>query len=211
MHEILPGILEKDWSEIERKLETVRPFAKSIHVDIIDGKFAPNTTFLDPKPFAKYAKDFFLELHMMVDDPLVYLEPFAAAGFQRFLGHIEEMPDQAAFVAKAQHYGEVGLVLDGPTPLDAINVPLADLDTLLIFTAEKAGFSGQPFQEDRLEKIKQLHEELPFLPLEVDGGTSQQTITQSAKAGATRFVATSALFTSGNSEEAYHALSSLVT
>ena len=58
--EILPGILEKDWAGIERKMEIVRPFARAVHIDILDGKFAPNTTFLGPKPFAKYAKDFLL-------------------------------------------------------------------------------------------------------------------------------------------------------
>ena len=59
MFEVIPGILEKQWSEIERKIEIVKPFAKSIHIDIIDGKFAPNITFLDPTPFAKYTKDIF--------------------------------------------------------------------------------------------------------------------------------------------------------
>ena len=70
MYEIIPGILEKEWGEIERKIEIVKPFTESIHVDIIDGKFAPNTTFLDPAPFAKYSQDIFFELHMMVKAPV---------------------------------------------------------------------------------------------------------------------------------------------
>ena len=52
--EIIPGILEKDWPSIEIKIQQVLPFAKAIHIDLIDGKFAPNTTFLDPAPFKKY-------------------------------------------------------------------------------------------------------------------------------------------------------------
>ncbi|MBI2622555.1 MAG: hypothetical protein HYW64_00450 [Candidatus Levybacteria bacterium] len=120
MLEIIPGILEKDWSEIERKIELVRPFAKTIHIDILDRKFAPNTTFLDPLPFAKYTLPSsgqafpssgqapFFELHMMVEEPIQYLKPFADAGFKRFLGHIEKMSDQAEFVAQGQLLGEVG-------------------------------------------------------------------------------------------------------
>ena len=69
MHEILPGIgsQEHDWPEIEKKLELVKPFAKSVHIDIVDGKFAENTTFLDPTPFAKYTKEMLSDLHMMVE------------------------------------------------------------------------------------------------------------------------------------------------
>src|SRR5689334_22078813 len=107
--EILPGILEKEWNAIESKIHTIKPFSNTIHVDLLDGKFAPNTTLLDPTPFKKYSNDFTLELHMMVDNPIQYLKPFADAGFKRFVGHVEKMPDQVAFVAEAQLYGEVGL------------------------------------------------------------------------------------------------------
>jgi len=211
MHEIIPGILEKDWSAIEEKFKQIRSFAKTVHIDLIDGKFASNTTFLDPQPFVQYSKDFFLELHLMVEDPIDYLEPFAKAGFRRFLGHIEKMPDQIAFLAKAEHLGEVGLAVDGPTPLDLLQVSLADLDALLLFTGGKAGFSGQPFAKNRLDKVKALHTKEPFLPLTVDGGTTLISIPHSSHAGAVRFIATSALFTSNNPEAAYHALLTAAT
>ena len=141
MYEIIPGILEKDWDSIQRKIELVKPFAKTIHIDIIDGKFAPNTTFLDPKPFEKYSKDIFFELHMMVEEPINYLKPFADAGFKRFLGHIEKMSNQAEFVAQGQMLGEVGLAVDGETPLHEVGVSIDDLDALVIM-AIKAGFSA---------------------------------------------------------------------
>jgi ribulose-phosphate 3-epimerase len=192
MCDILPGILEKDWPSIERKLELVKPFAKSIHVDILDGKFAPNTTFLDPKPFAKYARDFIFELHMMVEEPITYLKPWADAGFQRFIGHIERMSDQVAFVAQAQLLGEAALALDKNTPVDALQVPLDDLDALLIMTIQ-AGFSGQQYLEELIQKVKDLRMKTT-IPIEVDGGTNDETICISAAAGATRFVATSFLF-----------------
>lgn len=208
MYEIIPGILEKEWSEIERKLNLVKPFAKVIHIDLLDGKFAPNTTVLDPKPFAKYSKDFIFELHMMVNEPIQYLQPFADAGFQRFLGHIEKMSSQDEFVALAQTYGEVGLVLDKDTPVDAIKVPLDDLDVVFVMTI-KAGFSGQAFMPELLGKVKTLREKTS-LPIEVDGGISDTTITQAKEAGATRFITTSFLFKSENCQEQYEKLKHLI-
>jgi ribulose-phosphate 3-epimerase len=204
MFEILPGILEEDWKEIERKLEIYRPFAKRIHVDFLDRKFAPNTTFLDPAPFAKYAQDFIFEAHMMLEDPINYLKPFADAGFQRFIGHVEKMPDQVAFVAAGELLGEVGLGIDADTPLDAIKVSLEDLDTILIMTV-KAGFSGQQFMEQNLDKVKQLVKKTT-IPIEVDGGVNESTIKVGCAAGASRFVATSFLFGAETPEKQYQLL-----
>ncbi|MBI4089726.1 MAG: hypothetical protein HY424_03420 [Candidatus Levybacteria bacterium] len=194
MFEVIPGILEKEWSEIERKIELVKPFAKVIHVDIIDGKFAPNTTFLDPKPFQKFTPELFFELHMMVENPIEYLKPFADAGFKRFLGHIEKMEDQEEFVAQGQLLGEVGLAIDGPTNIDSVKVPFEDLDCLLLMTI-KAGQSGQTFVPEYLKKTETLRQTQGHLPtLEIDGGINSETIIQAKNAGATRFVATNYIF-----------------
>lgn len=208
MFEIIPGILEKDWAEIERKLEIYRPFAKSVHIDLIDGKFAPNTTFPDPSPFAKYSQDFLLELHMMVEDPVVYLKPFADAGFARFIGHIEKMPDQTEFVAQAQLLGEVALGIDAQTPIDAIKASLDDLDSILVMTV-KAGFSGQSFLEQNLEKVRQLAARTT-IPIEIDGGVDGSTIKTGCAAGARRFVATSFLFGTDSPQQQYQLLKECV-
>lgn len=217
--DIIPGILEKEWSAIEQKLAMVKPFAKTVHIDLLDGKFAPNTTWMDPKPFAKFSKDFVFELHMMVDNPLQYVKPFADAGFTRFLGHIEKMSDQAEFIATAEMYGDVGLAIDGPTSLGNIKVAYEDLDCLLFMTI-KAGMSGQAFEVVHLEKIKALRQAQgdmfeitangkPF-PIEVDGGINDQTILLARDAGATRFITTSYLFGSPNPAEQYKKLQTLL-
>jgi ribulose-phosphate 3-epimerase len=204
--EIIPGILEKEWTEIERKINLVIPFAKSIHIDIIDGKFAPNATFLDPKPFAKYRKDLLIEAHLMVEEPIRYLKPFAAAGFKRFLGHIEKMSDQVEFVAQGQLLGEVGLAVDGPSSLQEVKVPYSDLDCLLIMTI-KAGEAGQVLNPDYLKKARALRQaQGQLLQIEVDGGINDKTIVQARKAGATRFVANSFLFNSKDPRAQHHLL-----
>lgn len=194
MYEIIPshGTYTKDWAEIEKRIESVRPFAKTIHVDVVDGIFAPNKTFADPAPFKKYAKDFLLEVHLMVDSPINYIQAWADAGFARFIGQIEKMPDQAEFVAAAQLLGEVVLAIDKPTKVEDIHVPFQDLDGLLVMTIQ-AGLSGQQFEEALVEKVKALRSQTD-LSIEVDGGINDQTILVAEAAGANRFVVTSFLF-----------------
>src|SRR3989338_9722922 len=198
-HRIIPGILEKDWPSIEMKIQQVLPFAKAIHIDLIDGKFAPSATFMDPQPFKKYTKDAFFELHMMVEEPINYLKPFSDAGFQRFIGHIEKMSDQVEFVAKGQLLGEVGLGIDQDSELDKIEVSFSDLDILLFITI-KSGASNQEFAEKNLEKIKKTREKT-FIPIEVDGGINDQTIFLAKKSGADRFVTTSFIFKEAPQEQ----------
>ena len=201
--EIIPGILEKDWAEIEKKIELVKSFAPFVHIDLLDGKFAENTTFLDPKPFEKYKDEINLEVHMMVEDPEHYIEPFAKAGFRRFIGHIEKMPDQVSFVARAQLWGEVGLALDTETPIEKINVSFEDLDFITVMTV-KAGFSGQEFLGEMLKKCRSIREKTN-LPIEIDGGVSDSVLTSAKEVGVTRCVATSFLF-SQNPREQYELL-----
>ncbi|MDP3987921.1 MAG: hypothetical protein Q8P80_02145 [Candidatus Levybacteria bacterium] len=195
MFEVIPGILEKGWDQIEQKIELILPFAKTVHIDIVDGKFAPNTTFLDPKPFAKYKDKIFLELHLMVDNPVEYLKPWADAGFKRFIGQIEKMPDQVEFVAQGQLLGEVGLAIDGPTSPEELKIPLEDLDTVLVMTI-KAGFSGQSFNPEYLKKIREILKQVQNdkVSIEVDGGINDQTIKLARDAGANRFSATSFIY-----------------
>jgi len=193
MCEIIPGILEKDWSEIEKKLKIAKSFAKSVHIDIADGKFAPNTTFLDPDPFSKYTKELFFEVHMMVENPMQYLEPFAKAGFKRFIGQIEKMPDQTKFIAKAKSLGEVGLAIDGPTSLDSIKVSYQDLDCVLIM-AIKAGQSGQVFNPNCLKKVEMLKQVQHDMKIEIDGGINDKTILLAKNSGVNRFISTSFIF-----------------
>lgn len=212
--EIIPGILEKKWEDIERKIELVKPFAKTIHIDLLDNKFAPNSTWMDPAPFKKYSGDVFFELHMMVENPAQYLRPFADAGFRRFLGHVERMGNVAEFVAQGQILGEVGLAIDGPTDIVDRNIPYQDVDCLLFMTI-KAGFSGQKFTQDHLDKVKKARrdageKELPFFPIEVDGGVNDETIRLAKEAGATRFVTTSFLYKHEDPQQQYKKLQELL-
>jgi ribulose-phosphate 3-epimerase len=215
-----PGTENKTFEEIEKKILSVRSFVRTIHIDVCDGKFAPNVTFSDPEPFKKLTRDLpedesgwetgekglFFEIHLMVEDPIAHIKKWADAGFRRFIGQIEKMPSQNEFVAEAQMYGEVGLAVDGPTPLDTVAVNYDDLDVILFYTADKAGFSGKSFQEDRLEKVKALRKVNEYIPVEVDGGINDETIQIAAEAGVTRFVTTGFLFGLETPEKQYKLL-----
>ena len=213
--QIIPGILEKDWSAVESKLEQIKTFTNTAHIDIIDGKFVNNKTFLDPEPFRKYAAELFLELHMMVIDPVEFVEQWAAAGFKRFLGHAEHMTSQKEFVEEAKKYGEVGLALDGPTHISQIKVPFEQLDSILVYTSNRVGFSGPSMMDDRLDKVRHLRRLTNMLalrspatnvPIEVDGGINDKTILRAKDAGATRFVSTSYIWQSQTCAEQYKKL-----
>lgn len=208
-HKIIPGILEKSWEDIEKEINILKTFSSKIHIDIIDGKFAKNLTFLDPTPFSKYSKELTFEAHLMVEEPINYLESFAKAGFKKFIGHIEKMASQEDFVAEAELLGEVSLALDLPTPLDLITTSFEDLDSVFLMDV-KAGFSSQTFDPSLIEKIKTLRAKT-FIPIEVDGGINDQTIILAKDAGANIFVATSYISKSSEQLKAYQTLESKIT
>jgi ribulose-phosphate 3-epimerase len=210
MYEIIPspGTENKSFDEVEKKIRSVQSFARTIHIDVCDGIFAPNKTFADPEPFKEFIKQMatersgwvtedkgiLFEVHLMVEEPINYLQKWADVGFTRFIGQVEKMSSQEEFIAKAQLLGEVGLAIDGPTPLDALKANYDDLDVVLFYTGDKAGFSGGTFKEDRLEKIKALRKLEEYLPIEADGGINDETIAVAAESGLTRFVTTGFLF-----------------
>lgn len=208
--QIIPGVLEKDWNAIENKFKQIKTFTNTVHIDIIDGKFVNNKTFIDPEPFKKYSGELFLELHMMVIDPVKLVEPWGKAGFRRFLGHVEHMSSQKEFVDEAKKYGEAGLALDGPTHISAIKIPFDELDAILIYTSNRVGFSGPPLMEERLDKIRHLRK-LTNIPIEADGGINDKTIERAGDAGATRFVSTSYISSSQNPSEQYNKLLELAS
>ncbi len=204
---IIPAILENTWEEIEKKLIICGEFTKTIHIDFIDGKFTNTTTFLEFEPFKKYSSYFTLEAHLMVEEPIKYLDRLSSAGFKRFIGHVEKMSDQVEFVAKGEVLGEVGLAIDLQTPIGNIKVSLDDLDQILLMSVA-AGKSGQTFDNSVIEKIKTLRSKY-LGRIEIDGGINDQTLMLAKTSGANTFCVTSFLFKE-NPKEQYQTLQSLL-
>lgn len=207
MSELIPGILEKDFAEIEKKLQIIKSFSQKVHIDFLDGKFSPEVSFMDFPQFSKYKNDFFMEAHLMVEDPSQYVKQLASAGFKRFLGQVEKMENLEEFIAKGQIFGEVGLALDIHTLIDVISIPFDDMDTILLMSV-KAGQSGQEFMPEVLEKIRTLRQ-ITQIPIEIDGGINEQTLVQAKQEGAERFVVTSSIFKSQDPMESFEKLLTL--
>ncbi len=204
---VIPTILEKTWEEIEKKFEVYEEFAKAVHIDFLDGKFEKNLTFLGIKPFSKYSKYFDLEAHLMVDEPINYLDNLSKAGFKTFLGQVEKMSDQVEFIAKGEALGAVGLALDIETPVSDIKVPYEDLDRILLMGIH-AGASGRPFDERVLSKVKSVTQS-SFANVQIDGGVDDKTLPILKSAGANIFCVNSFLF-KGDPKGQYQLLQSLL-
>lgn len=193
MVDIIPGILEKDWSEIERRIKLVAPYVSWVQIDVADNTLVPNTTFLDFNKFRACPESVSLEGHLMVTSPEKYIRPLVDAGFKRLIAHLEAN-DPRIFLDQARfEHVEVGIAIDGPTEFEQIEPFLEEIDCCLVMMIE-AGFSGQEFQPENLEKIKTIHQGFPDLPIEVDGGINETTAKIVKDAGATRLVSTSYLF-----------------
>ena len=193
MVDVIPGILEKEWVSIEERVKIAEPFVEWVQIDVADNTLVPNTTFLDFSKFISLGSKPFLEGHLMVVNPEKYIKSMSDAGFKRLIAHVE-CHDPRIFLDQAKYeHVEVGVAIDGATELELAEPFLEEVDMVLVMTIE-AGFSGQPFLIENLEKIKTIRENFPDLPIEVDGGINDQTAKLVIEAGATRLVSTSYLY-----------------
>jgi len=198
MIDIIPGILEHEWKPIEDKLLVVAPFVPWVQIDVMDNTLVPNTTFLDfsnfsPSKLLPQLTHLSFEAHMMVAHPEKYIKPLADAGFKRLIAHVE-CHDPRLFLDQVKYeHVEAGMAIDGSTEFEQIEPFLEEIDFVLVLTIE-AGFSGQEFMPETLEKIKKIHENFPDLPIEVDGGINPKTAGLVIDAGATRLISTTYLF-----------------
>lgn len=206
--QVIPGIQEATLSEIERRIHLVEPYVKWIQIDVTDKTLTLNESFRNPKAFANLKTKINLEVHLMTKNAAKKAQEWINAGFKRIIAHVEiDKPQE--FINNVKGKAQVGLALDGPTPIEVILPYVSQIDTVLIMMY-KAGPSGQKFQPEQLEKIRILHQRYPKLPIEVDGGTSIETIRETEKAGAVRFVATSAIYKSDNIKEAIGKLQGII-
>jgi len=196
---IAPSILAADFAHLARDIETVSPHVDLLHVDVMDGHFVPNIS-LGPPVLAslRQATDMYLDCHLMITDPFTYLEPLKEAGADGVTVHIEAVPDPTAVFAEAARLGlDVGLVINPPTPVSAIE-PYLDRTNMVLVMSVHPGFGGQSFIGTSLEKIERLRELIDSRGLstdiEVDGGIDLRTIGPASEAGATVLVAGTSVF-----------------
>jgi ribulose-phosphate 3-epimerase len=196
MIDVIPGIYDKDEAEVRRKIALVAPYVSWIQIDFSDGTLVPKISLTDIAVLEKIIKEYpslSFEAHLMVDHPEKYVRDLSGAGFKRLIAHVESA-DPRLFLEEAEYESiEVGMAIDGPTDFEQIEPYLDNVDFVLVITSEM-GASGQPFQPETVDKVKQIHENLPDLPIEVDCGINDKTARMARDAGATRLAVTSYLF-----------------
>ena len=202
MAKIAPSILSADFANLERDIHDLeKNGADLVHVDIMDGIFVPNISIGIPvvqaiRPVTKLP----LDVHLMIDRPIRYIEQFVKAGADYLTIHIEADQPQNTLEAldKIRSLGcKAGIVLKPKTPAEAAIPYLEKCDMILIMTVEP-GFGGQKFMADQMDKVRQLKEWMedlnPDCLIEVDGGVDANTCAVCKEAGANVLVAGSAYF-----------------
>ena len=209
MARIAPSILSADFANLERDIRNIAENGGDwVHVDVMDGIFVPNITIGIPVVSAlRKVTDLPLDVHLMIDRPVRYVEDFVKAGADYVTIHIEADQPQNTLEAldKIHALGcKAGIVLKPKTPAEAAIPYLEKCDMILVMTVEP-GFGGQSFMADQMDKVRQLREWMddinPNCHIEVDGGVDAGTCSVCKEAGADVLVAGSAYFKAVNRAE----------
>jgi ribulose-phosphate 3-epimerase len=199
-HGVAPSILASDFARLGAQVaEVMDAGARTIHVDVMDGHFVPPITMgaLVVEALADQVHDSgaLIDVHLMVDRPERHVEDFAKAGADHITVHAEATPHVHYALQAVREAGcTAGLALCPATPVAAASEVLDDLDLLLCMTVNP-GWGGQSFLPGSIAKIERLRALLgPQTAIEVDGGIDAETAGPCAAAGATAFVAGSAVF-----------------
>lgn len=191
--EVTPGILEKNFADVKRRIHTVTGLSKVVHIDLADNTLVSNKTFLNLAELKQIKTKAKKELHLMVKKPLDYLASAVAAGFKHVFVHIESRQAKE-FIPKARRWRlGVGLAIDINTPMARLKKLGARVDSILVMGI-KAGWAGQSFKSEALTKVAKAKEWWPQKEIVLDGGVYEDTIKAVAAAGATRVIANSAIF-----------------
>ncbi|HEY2430151.1 MAG TPA: ribulose-phosphate 3-epimerase [Acidimicrobiales bacterium] len=194
---IAPSILSADFAALAAAIDQVAPETDLLHVDVMDGHFVPNLTIGPPVVAAiNRHTSMTLDCHLMMTNPGDYLEDFRAAGADWISVHVE-VGDTAGLLEEMRRLGvNRGVAINPETPFEAVEPWLAQLDHVLVMTVHP-GFGGQKFMAEVLPKLRRIADAVPdHVIVEVDGGIDADTIGPAAAAGATCFVAGSAVFSS---------------
>ena len=202
MIKVSPSILSADFVNLERDIRALTPAgADYVHIDVMDGNFVPNISIGIPVVAAiRGITDLTLDVHLMIDRPVRYVERFCKAGADILTIHIEadtmENTLEALRIIRACGV-KAAISVKPKTPAEAVLPYLELCDLILVMTVEP-GFGGQSFMADMMPKVTKIRsyidERNPACELEVDGGVNAQTAKVCTDAGANVLVAGSAFF-----------------
>lgn len=197
---ISPSLLAADFSRLGDEIKKVESAgAEYLHLDVMDGIFVPNISFGMPVISGlRKITDMVFDVHLMITDPIRYIDDFVKAGADIITIHYESCDDPVAVIRYIRSKGVRAAVSIKPaTPAEAIYPMLSELDMVLVMTVEP-GFGGQKLIPETVGKIKKIREYANehgiSIDIEADGGITADNLAHIIEAGANAVVAGSAIF-----------------
>lgn len=209
--EIEPSLYAADLANLGEQVDILlRAGARVFHFDVGDGHFVEPITIgpivLQAIAPLVHDRGGVLDCHLMVDNPLKHFPQIARAGGDSATFHFEAVDDVPATIAAAREHGlEVGVAFNPQTPPEDVAAVAGDADIVLCMSIHP-GYSGQRFMPSSVHRIRRLREVLPETPIQVDGGIEGGNVRNVFEAGATLFVAGSAIFANEDPTRSYRQL-----
>jgi ribulose-phosphate 3-epimerase len=215
MIELIPALLVHSKQEFEQKLRAVESDCVMVQVDILDGSLYNNTCWFDAEQISTLDTEVSYELHLMVENPIPIVEAWKeqVPNLKRVVVHAEINRQLGTVIDHLKNHLklEVGIALNPETPIEEIRDVLKHIDQLTILGVHP-GKSGQSFEGDYiLEKAKRIHHLYPDIPLQIDGGVTQELIPALVDAGFTRICGASLLFKAENPTDTLKNLNNFIS